>query len=221
MHSSFALLFLTILITNLSWSVLAGDFPVTGVVLLQSAPRSDAFGTISITQQFEGGPLTVEGIFFNLKPNSRFGLHVHEQGDITNACISAGAHFNPYMKSHGSERSVERHWGDFGNIVSDDLGTSRVFLTIVEGSLIGTDGYLGRALVLHEREDDLGLTQHEKSKTTGNSGERIACGVIGIRRPIDRLPVSQQVPLSSNNGRQSNFGSQQFRQPSQGLRTVQ
>ena len=35
---------------------------------------------------------------------------------------------------------MERHWGDFGNIVSDGMGNARVFLNIPEGSLIGTDG---------------------------------------------------------------------------------
>jgi hypothetical protein len=54
MYSSFGLVFLTILISNLSWVVLAGDYPIVGVVLLQSAPRSEAFGTVTITQQFEG-----------------------------------------------------------------------------------------------------------------------------------------------------------------------
>ena len=119
MYSSFGLVLLTILISNLSWIVLAGDYPIVGIVLLQSAPRSEAFGSVTITQQFEGylikfiysnlfyfdfyigGPIVVEGIVFNLKPNSRFGFHVHEQGDITNACQSAGAHFNPYVKQVG------------------------------------------------------------------------------------------------------------------------
>jgi Cu-Zn family superoxide dismutase len=205
MYSSFAFVFLTILISNLSWLAFAGDYPLIGVVLLQSAPRSDAFGTVTITQQVEGGPIVVEGIIFNLKPNSRFGLHVHEQGDITNACLSAGGHFNPYVKQHGSERSVERHWGDFGNILSDGIGNARIFITVQEGSLIGSDGYIGRALVLHAREDDLGLTDHEKSKTTGNSGDRIACGIIGIRQPIDRLPVPPQPQRNMNEPRPMSF----------------
>jgi hypothetical protein len=54
MHSSFALVFLIILISNLSGSVFAGDYPLIGIVLLQSAPRSEAFGTITINQQYEG-----------------------------------------------------------------------------------------------------------------------------------------------------------------------
>ncbi|UJR26380.1 hypothetical protein I4U23_007712 [Adineta vaga] len=220
MHSSFVCLFLTILISNLSWSVLAGDYPVVGVVLLQSAPRFEAFGTIMMTQKTEGSPITVEGIIFNLKPNSRFGLHVHEQGDLTNACQSTGAHFNPYGKEHGSERSVERHWGDFGNIMSDSLGMARVMITVEESSLIGVDGYFGRALVLHEREDDLGLTEHEKSKTTGNSGERLACGVIGIRRPTDRLPFSQQTQKSMTNPQRPMSFVPTWRQQAPNTRTV-
>jgi hypothetical protein len=131
MHSSFALVFLTILIGNLSWLVFAGDYPIIGVVLLQYAPRSDAFGTVTINQQFEGnsfifnlfnayiligGPITIEGMISNLKPNSQFGLHVHEQGDITNACQSTGSHFNPYGKQ---VVFIEFHFGkDFISLFS-------------------------------------------------------------------------------------------------------
>jgi len=217
------LIFLTILLFNLSSSVFATDYPITGIVLLQSAPQSEAFGTVTISQPFEGASIVVEGSIFNLKPNSQFGLHVHEQGDLTNACLSAGAHFNPYIKLHGSERSAERHWGDFGNIASDALGKARIFINIPEGSLIGADTYFGRALVLHEREDDLGLTDHELSKTTGNSGSRIACGVIGIRQPIGRLPVvqqQQQPQWNANNPRTLSFVPT-FRQQPQASRTGQ
>lgn len=98
MFSSLGLVFLTILIANLSLPVLTGDYPITGIVLLQSAPQSDAFGTVTITQPSEGSAITVEGLIFNLKPNSLFGLHVHERGDLTNACESTGAHFNPFGK---------------------------------------------------------------------------------------------------------------------------
>jgi len=57
MHTSFALVFLTIL----SYTVFAGDYPLVGVVLLQSAPRSEAFGTVTLTQQAEGGSIIVDG----------------------------------------------------------------------------------------------------------------------------------------------------------------
>jgi len=84
--------------------------------------------------------------------------------------------------------------------------------------LIGPDGYFGRALVLHEREDDLGLTDHELSKKTGNSGERIACGVIGIRRPIDRLPMPMPQQVNMNNPPRSTGFIPPFRPSSQGFR---
>jgi len=164
--------------------------------------------------------VVVEGIIFNLKPKSRFGMHVHEQGDLTNGCQSTGAHFNPYGKQHGSERSAERHWGDFGNLISDGLGNSRVLINVPEGSLIGVDGYIGRAVVLHEREDDLGLTDNELSKKTGDSGNRIACGVVGIRQPTDRLPVPQQTQMNTNNPRPMSFVPTFFQQP-QAMRTTQ
>lgn len=54
MHLSYSLVFFTIFISNLSWIAFAGDYPLVGVVLLQSAPRSEAFGSITLTQLQEG-----------------------------------------------------------------------------------------------------------------------------------------------------------------------
>jgi Cu-Zn family superoxide dismutase len=44
---------------------------------------------------------------------------------------------------------------------------------------------IGRSIVVHEGIDDLGSTDHADSKTTGNSGARLACGVIGLSGPFD------------------------------------
>ena len=46
--------------------------------------------------------------------------------------------------------------------------------------LYGKLGIIGRAIILHEKEDDLGLKGDEGSRANGNSGIRVACGVIGI-----------------------------------------
>lgn len=54
MHSSLTYLVLALCITNLSWLVSAGDYPLIGVVLLQSAPQHTAFGSVTLTQQREG-----------------------------------------------------------------------------------------------------------------------------------------------------------------------
>lgn len=47
-------------------------------------------------------------------------------------------------------------------------------------TLSGPNSIIGRGVVLHGREDDLGRTDHPDSKTTGNAGPRVSCGVIGI-----------------------------------------
>lgn len=73
--------------------------------------------------------------------------------------------------------------GDLGNVEADASGVARV--NVVD-SLIslqpGTNNILGRSLVVHADPDDLGQGGHELSKTTGNAGGRLACGVIGLAK---------------------------------------
>jgi Cu/Zn superoxide dismutase len=104
------------------------------------------------------------------------GLHAHEYGDLTKGCDSTCKHFNPENKEHGGPMGTNRHRGDFGNILVDKNGIcEQKYMTNVNLHEI-----VGRGLVLHEDEDDLGLAQNDESKKTGNAGKRIACGVIGI-----------------------------------------
>lgn len=104
------------------------------------------------------------------------GLHVHECGNITEGCGSTCAHYNPDGKTHGGPFGTERHRGDLGNIEADEQGVCEQ--TIYAN--INVDEIIGRGLVLHKDEDDLGQGLNEESLKTGNAGERIACGVIGI-----------------------------------------
>ena len=116
-----------------------------------------------------------------LKPDSLHGFHVHEAGDLTDKCMSMCAHFNPFNKTHGGPDSVHRHVGDLGNLFSYGEETDTEFnLYAKDLSLVGRFSVIGRALIVHEDADDLGKTNNPLSKTTGNSGSRIACGVIGI-----------------------------------------
>ncbi|XP_063954755.1 superoxide dismutase [Cu-Zn]-like [Lytechinus pictus] len=125
--------------------------------------------------------VNVSGTVTGLAPGQH-GFHIHQFGDNTNGCVSAGGHFNPNAKTHGAPEDEERHAGDLGNIVADDSGTANVNITDRQLSLSGPQSIIGRSVVVHADIDDLGKGGHELSKTTGNAGGRLACGVIGIRK---------------------------------------
>ncbi|XP_066602878.1 superoxide dismutase [Cu-Zn] [Prorops nasuta] len=108
------------------------------------------------------------------------GFHVHEFGDNTNGCTSAGAHFNPLGLDHGPQNSDKRHIGDLGNIEAGADGIAKVSIKDCLIQLEGPHSIIGRTVVVHADPDDLGQGGHELSKTTGNAGARLACGVIGI-----------------------------------------
>ncbi|KOB68704.1 Superoxide dismutase [Cu-Zn] [Operophtera brumata] len=112
----------------------------------------------------------------------KHGLHIHEFGDNTNGCTSAGPHFNPQNFDHGSPDADIRHLGDLGNIESSGAPETRVCVEDSQISLVGPNSIVGRTLVVHADPDDLGMGGHELSKTTGNAGARIACGVIGLAK---------------------------------------
>jgi len=71
-------------------------------------------GAIFFTQDSKGGPVTVKGEVKGLTPGDH-GMHIHEFGDSTNGCISAGPHFNvDPANHHGGPTSAKRHNGDLG-----------------------------------------------------------------------------------------------------------
>ncbi|KAJ8716873.1 hypothetical protein PYW07_003500 [Mythimna separata] len=144
--------------------------------------QGDVTGTVYFDQNDASGPVVLSGSVEGLK-KGKHGFHVHEFGDNTNGCTSAGAHFNPTKLDHGSPESEIRHVGDLGNIEAKSDGTStKVCIQDKQISLSGPNSIVGRTLVVHADPDDLGLGGHDLSKTTGNAGARIACGVIGLAK---------------------------------------
>ncbi|TGZ69881.1 hypothetical protein CRM22_003488 [Opisthorchis felineus] len=136
-------------------------------------------GTVIFTQEVESGPVTVNVHLTGLTPG-KHGFHVHAFGDTTNGCVSAGPHFNPTGVDHAAPEDPVRHVGDLGNVEANAQGVVQHVFTDKVISLTGPNSIVGRAMVVHESEDDLGRGGHELSKTTGNAGGRLACGVIGL-----------------------------------------
>ncbi|KAL0383808.1 UNVERIFIED_CONTAM: Superoxide dismutase [Cu-Zn] 2 [Sesamum calycinum] len=93
-------------------------------------------------------------------------------------------HFNPLNKDHGSPIDEERHAGDLGNIVAGSDGVAEISITDRQIPLSGEHSILGRAVVVHADPDDLGRGGHELSKTTGNAGARVGCGIIGLQSSV-------------------------------------
>jgi len=106
-------------------------------------------------------------------------------GDLSDNCMGACGHFNPYSKKHGGPTSKERHVGDLGNIHFDARGVAKFRMEDGLVKLRGTKAnVIGRSLVIHEDMDDLGMGSHNDSLTTGHAGKRITCAVIGYSKRV-------------------------------------
>ena len=108
------------------------------------------------------------------------GVHVHQVGQCEPPFTSAGGHFNPDGKKHGALNPQGPHAGDLPNITINPDGTGRLeaisdAISLGPGptSLFDADG---SALVVHAGPDDF------KTDPAGNSGARVACGVIAKSR---------------------------------------
>ncbi|KAI0228331.1 Superoxide dismutase [Cu-Zn] [Lamellibrachia satsuma] len=137
-------------------------------------------GIIRFNQQ-RGGNITITVALtgFNKTNNgAKHGFHVHTNGDLGDGCKAAGGHYNPLGKQHGGPDNTERHVGDLGNVIQDTNGNASVTILDHLVSLEGNYSVVGRAIVIHEGEDDLGKGNHSDSKTSGHAGARIGCCVI-------------------------------------------
>ena len=156
--------------------------PAAAPVITLLVPLFDADGAQVGTAKLEESrdlAVTVSVIVSGLVPGPH-GLHIHQTGrcdaDSATPFASAGAHFNPTDGTHGSPDDPEAHAGDLGNIVVGDDGTGELERTTTKVTLSPGPVTLadadGSALVIHADRDDL------ETDPDGNSGARIACGVI-------------------------------------------
>lgn len=139
---------------------------------LKPTQSNTAAGTVRFTQQ--GDKLLITADITGLRPNTEHGFHVHEKGDCSAPdAMSAGGHFNPAAKMHAHYGTSEHHAGDMPNLKADANGRASYRWESDTLSVNGAaNGVIGRAVVVHRDPDDY------KSQPAGNSGPRIACGLI-------------------------------------------
>jgi Cu-Zn family superoxide dismutase len=133
-----------------------------------------ASGAVSGIVTFSGSSTSVDVhvLASGLMPGSIHGFHVHETGNCASPdFMSAGGHFNPTAKPHGPQDGPH-HAGDMPSLVADPTGKIDTRFTLEGVTIGGEQGFVGHAVVLHASADNF------DAQPTGNSGARIACGVI-------------------------------------------
>jgi Cu-Zn family superoxide dismutase len=146
--------------------------PLKAIAVLHPTAGNKVSGTVSFTEEADG--VQVHAELKGLAPGNH-GFHVHEFGDCSAPdASSAGGHFNPTGKPHAGPDAVERHVGDMGNVQADASGNAKLDYVDHQISLTNDQqSVIGRSVVIHAKADDL------KSQPSGDSGARVACGVIG------------------------------------------
>ncbi len=146
--------------------------PLKAVAVVYPTAGNKVGGTVVFTETADGVKVRAE--ITGLTPGTH-GFHIHEFGDCSAAdASSAGAHFNPMHKPHAGPDAPERHVGDMGNVQADASGNATLEYVDHQISLTNDEhSAVGRSVVVHAKADDL------KSQPAGDSGARVACGVIG------------------------------------------
>ena len=162
-----------------------GESWVYAICIMKEDGGSGVNGIVKFAQQL-GGRTRVCARITGLTEGDH-GFHVHEFGNLTKGCVSAGAHFNPEKKQHGGPDDEERHVGDMGNIHAGEDGVGLVDYEDQLIELYGPNSIIGRSCVCHKDTDDLGLGGFDDSKTTGHAGARLACGTIGLSGPFESM----------------------------------
>lgn len=147
--------------------------PAAAVTADMKGTAGRDFGTLTLSESASG--VSISGTLRGLPPGVH-GFHIHDAGQCEGPRFeSAGAHWNPTGKAHGSLNPAGPHLGDMPNITVGDDSTVTIQATTPGGTLHGENALLddnGAAIVIHADADDY------KSNPSGNSGNRIACGVV-------------------------------------------
>ena len=155
----------------LAASAMTAAYAQSAVARLEPTKGNATAGTVTFTQK--GDKVSVEAKVSGLTPGGH-GFHIHEKGDCSSGDgMSAGGHFNPTAKPHGNPSVPDHHTGDMPMLVADASGNAS--LSIELGAMTvgsGATDVIGKAVIVHKDADDY------TTQPTGNSGARLACGLI-------------------------------------------
>lgn len=143
----------------------------TATAKLEPTKGNTANGTVTFTKK--GDKVQVNAKVAGLTPGGH-GFHIHEKGDCSSGDgMSTGGHFNPRGKPHAVHTTPDRHTGDMPMLVADASGNAMLVIELdVMAIGSGESDIVGRGLIVHKDPDDF------STQPTGNSGARVACGVI-------------------------------------------
>lgn len=155
------------------------------IAVIRPVANSNVRGSVEFEKVDDG--ILVTAKVGGLTQNANHAIHIHEFGDLgSDDATSAGDHFNPAGHPHAVPDDSNRHAGDLGNLQAD--GDGNAVLTLVVNNVTldsGKRGILGRAVIVHAKADDGG-------QPSGNAGDRIGAGVIGISK--DSKPKIEPAP---------------------------
>ena len=167
---------------KISITVAAAMVLIAGCATPSAGPKATAVlmpttgnavkGQVQFVQM--GTKVLVSGEIMGLKPNAEHGFHLHDKGDCSSGDgMSTGGHFNPEGVAHGAHNHSVHHAGDLPSLKADANGTARFSFettTLAVGS--GKTDVIGHGVIVHRDPDDY------TTQPTGNSGPRLACGVV-------------------------------------------
>ena len=147
--------------------------PQAAADITGSGSFPDISGTVRFYQTGEGVIVCAEvsGLpYSGLSCQQRvFGFHIHEGGSCTgnldDPFANVMSHYNPGSCSH------PHHAGDLPPLFENNGFALSLFLT----NRFTVNEVIGRTVVSHDQPDDFTI------QPSGNSGIKIACGVIGAR----------------------------------------